>query len=192
MTLGRSIYYISYFSYLSFAWWLPYLLLLYLSEREVLVLYIHLRIFTYTSNNLIVICSTFQSWRCIVSLIVLRRDTYWVSAVSLTLVRYRSQTFDIRSCSRIQKTPALFSTGGRTSIPSGRLRQSLPFTIVSLDWPSWILLVSVCVRGRSNSRALVVFHIASWLRFRCLHQSSSPWINHQHNTLVVRIDVYHW
>jgi hypothetical protein len=161
-----------------------------------LVLYMHLRMFVYTSNTLIasfeymdwmlasgtlknfrfllrsclfterasvinLIYSTFQPWRCIAPLMALRRDAYWFSAVSLTLVRYRSQTSDIRLCFRIQKTPALFPTGGRTTIPSGRIRQNLSFSITYFDWSSWILLASVCVRGQSISRALAVFHIVS-------------------------------
>ncbi len=81
-----------------------------------LMMYMHLRVFEYTSNTLItsfeymelilasgtlknfrflmrsclstdrapvikLICSTFQSWRCITVLMALRRDTYWFSVV---------------------------------------------------------------------------------------------------------------
>jgi hypothetical protein len=63
----------------------------------------------------------------------LRKDTYWSSAVRLALVRYRSQTSDIRLCSRIQKTPPLFLMGGRTTIPSGRILQNLSFGISSFQ-----------------------------------------------------------
>ena len=127
-----------------------------------LVLYMHLRIFAYTSNSLIVsfeymelilasgtlknfrfllrsrlstdrapviklIYSTFQPCRCITVLMTLRRDTYWFSTVLLVLMRYRSQTSDILLCSRIQKIPVVLYTGGRTVIPSGRIRQKLSF-----------------------------------------------------------------
>jgi hypothetical protein len=49
-----------------------------------------------------------------------RRDVSWFSAVDLALIRYLSQTSDIRLWSRIQKTTFLFPTGGRTAIGSGR------------------------------------------------------------------------
>ena len=161
-----------------------------------LVLYMHLRIFAYTSNTLIVsfeymecmlvadtlknfrflmrsclfterapvmkfTYSTFHPWRCIASLMVFRRDAYWSSAVRLALVRYRSQTSDILLCSRMQKTPVLLSTGGRTAIPSGCIRQNLTFTVTSFETPAWILPSSACVRGRSISRVLAAFHILS-------------------------------
>ena len=119
------------------------------------------------------ICSTFQPWRCIASLMALRRDAHWFSAVDLALIRYRSQTFDIRLYSRIQKTPALFPTGGRTAIPSGRIHQNLSFAIASFDWPSWILPASACLRGRSISRALAAFDIVSCVRFKYCRPSIS-------------------
>ncbi len=147
-----------------------------------LMLYMHLRVFTYTSNTLIasfeymelilpsgtlknfrfllrsclstdrapvikLICSTFQSCRCITVLMALRRDAYWFSVVLLTLTRYRSQTSDILLCSKIQKVPGVLPTGRRTAIPSGRIRRKLSFTTVSFGIPSLILLSSPCVRG---------------------------------------------
>jgi hypothetical protein len=112
------------------------------------------------------ICSTFQPWRCITVLMTLRRDAYWFSGVLLTLMRYRSQTSDILLCSRIQKIPAVLPTGGRTAIPSGRIRHNLSFAIVSFGMPSLILLSSTCVRGRAISRARAAFHIVSWVRFK--------------------------
>ncbi len=119
-----------------------------------LVLYMHLRIFAYTSNTLIdsfecmdcmvasgtlkncrfllrswlftertpvmkLICSTLQPWICIALLMALRRDSYWVSDVCFPLVRYWSHTSDIRLCSRMQKIPVLFPTGGRITMSSG-------------------------------------------------------------------------
>ncbi len=107
------------------------------------------------------ICSTFQPWRYITSLTALRREAYWFPAVNLALIRYLSQTSDTRLYSRIQKTPALFPAGGRTAMPSGRIRQNLSFAIASFDWPSWTLLASPSVRGRSISRVLVACHIAA-------------------------------
>ncbi len=56
----------------------------------------------------------------------------WFSAVLLVLTRYCSQQSDILLCSRIQKVPAVLPTGGRTVIPSGRIRQKLSFLTVSL------------------------------------------------------------
>ena len=82
------------------------------------------------------ICSTFQPWRCITVLMTVRREAYWFSAVLLALMRYRSQTSDILLCSKIQKVPAVLPTGGRTAIPSGRIRQKLSFTTVSFGIPS--------------------------------------------------------
>jgi len=154
-----------------------------------LVLYMHLRIFAYTSNTLFasfeymdymlavgtlknfrfflrsclftkcalvmnLLCSTLHPSRCIALLMALRRDTYWSSAVIFALVRYRSQTSDIRLCSRMKKTPALFPTSGRTAIPSGLSRQNLSFDTVSFEWPSSILLSSSCVRGPCISLSL--------------------------------------
>ena len=84
-----------------------------------------------------------------------------------------------RSCSRMQNIPVLFPTGGRTAIPSGRIRQNLFFAISSFDWPSRTLLVSVCVRGRSISRALAAFHIVSCVRFRYCRPSISDGISFQ-------------
>ncbi len=118
-------------------------------------------------------CSTFQSWHCIASLNAFRRDTYWSSVVCLTLVRYRSQTSDIHLCSRMQETPMIFPTGGRTVIPSGRNRQNLSFVITSLDRPSRALLDSACVRGRSISQVLVTFHMTSCVRFKYRRTSIS-------------------
>ncbi len=173
-----------------------------------LMLYMHLRVFEYTSNTLIasfeymelilasgtlknfrfllrsclstdrapvikLICSTFQPWRCITVLMALRRDAYWFSAVLLALTRYRSQTSDILLCSKIQKVPAVLPTGGRTAIPSGRIRQKLSFTTVSFWIPSLILLSSPGVRGRAISRARAAFHIVSCVRFRyCISLNS--------------------
>jgi hypothetical protein len=97
------------------------------------------------------ICSTFQPWSCITVLIALRRDAYWFSVVLLALTRYRSQTSDILLCSKIQKVPVVLTTGGRTAIPSGRIRQTLSFTTVSFGIPSLILLSSPDVRGRTIS-----------------------------------------
>ncbi len=210
-----------------------------------LVLYMYLRIFTYTSNALIasfeymelilasctlknfrfllrsclstdrahlikLICSTFQPWRCITVLMVTRRDAYWFSAVLLALIRYWSQKSDILLCSRIQKIPTVLSTGGRTVSPSGRIRQKLSFTNVSLGMPTLILLSSTGVRGWVISRARAVFHIVSCVRFTygiCLNsdvmsshivwrhfspethrnfhsgaasRDNSPWISHHH------------
>ncbi len=163
-----------------------------------LVLYIHLRIFAYTSNALIasfeymelmlasgtlkrfllksrlstdrapvtkLVCSTFQPCRCIAVLIALRRET-WFSAVLLALTRYRSQQSDILLWSKIQKVPAVSPTGERTAIPSGRIRQKLSFTTVSLVIPSLIPVSSTGVRGRAISRARAAFHIVSCVRFR--------------------------
>jgi hypothetical protein len=140
----------------------------------------------------------------------LRRDTYWFTAVLPALMRYRSQTSDILLCSKIQKIPAVLPTGGRTTIPSGRIHQKLSFTTVSFGIPSLILLSSTGVRGRTISRARTVFHIVSCVRFRYgislnsdvmsshivwghfspethkkLHsgatsRANSPWISHQH------------
>ena len=112
------------------------------------------------------ICTTFQPWRRIASLMALQRDAYWFSAVDLALRRYRLQTSDICLYSRMQKTPALDPTGGRTAIPSGRIRQNLSFAISSFDWPSWTLLASAGVRGRSISRVLAAFRIVSCVRFK--------------------------
>ncbi len=94
-------------------------------------------------------CSTLQPWRCITVLMTLRRDAYWFSAVLLALMRYWSQTSDNLLCSKIQKIPAVLPTGGRTAIPSGRIRQKLSFTTVSFGIPSLILLSSTGVRGRT-------------------------------------------
>jgi hypothetical protein len=91
------------------------------------------------------ICFTFQPCHCITVLMALRRDAYWSSDVLLTLTRYRSQQSDILLCSKIQKVPTISPTGGRTAIPSGRIRQKLFFTIVSLGIPSLILLFSTGV-----------------------------------------------
>jgi hypothetical protein len=82
----------------------------------------------------------------------------------------------------IGKTSSLFPTGGRTVVPSGRIRQNLSFTTTSFDWTSWTLLTSVCVRGRSISRVLTVFHIEI---HRNLHsgvdrRASSPSIRRQY------------
>jgi hypothetical protein len=152
----------------------------------------HLRVFTYTSNDLIasfehmelilvsgtlknfrfllrsilstdrapvikLICSTFQPWRCITVLEAIRKDAYWFTDVLLVLMRYRSQTSDILFCSKIQKIPTVLTTGGRTAIPSGRIRQKLSFTTVSFGTPSLILQSSTGVRGRSISRARATF-----------------------------------
>ncbi len=97
---------------------------------------------------------------------VLRRDEYWFSAVFLVLTRYRSQTSDILLCSKIQKVPSVLPTGGRTVIPSGRIRQKLSFTTVSFGIPSLILLSSPGVRGLVISRTRSAFHIVSCVRFR--------------------------
>jgi hypothetical protein len=86
---------------------------------------------------------------------------------------------DIRLCSRMQKTPTLFPTGGRTTMSSGRIRQNLSFTISSFDLSSWTLLASVCVRGRSISRALNTFHIVSFVRIRYCRSSISDGISFQ-------------
>ncbi len=179
-----------------------------------LVLYMHLRIFAYTSNTLIasleytesmlaagtlknfrfllksclstdrapvmkLTCSTFHPRRCITVLIALRRDTYWASAVLLALMRYRSQTSDILLCSKIQKIPSLLSTGGRTAIPSGRIRQKRSFTTVSFGIPSLILLSSTIVKGRAISRARAAFQIVSCVRFRyCISLKSDVISSH--------------
>jgi hypothetical protein len=179
-----------------------------------LVLYMHLRIFAYTSNPLItsfeymesilaagtlknfrfllksclstdrapvikLICSTFQPWRCITVLMALRREAYWFSVVLLALTRYRPQTSDMRLCSKIQKVPAVLPTGGRTAIPSGRIRQKLSFTTVSFGIPSLILLSSTDVRGRDISRARSTFHIVSCVRFRyCISLNSDVISSH--------------
>ncbi len=118
------------------------------------------------------ICSTFQSWCCITVLMAFRRDTYWFSVVLLALMRYRSQTSDILLCSRIQKIPTVLPTGGRTAIPSGRIRQNLSFTMDSFGIPSLILLSFTYVRGRVISR--VVQELSFWSR------ANSPWISRQH------------
>jgi hypothetical protein len=76
-------------------------------------------------------------------------------------------------CSRMQKTPVLFPTGGSANIPSGHLRQNLFFDITSFDRPSWTLLISVCVRVRSISRVLEVFHMVSCVRFKYYRPSIS-------------------
>jgi hypothetical protein len=80
----------------------------------------------------------------------LQREAYWFSTVLLALTRYRSQTSDIRLCSKIQKVPPALSTGGRTAIPSGRILQKLSFTTVSLGVPSLILLSSTDSEGASH------------------------------------------
>jgi len=124
-------------------------------------------------------CSTLQPWRCMTSLIALRRDAYWFSVVPLALMRYRSQTSDILLCSGIQKIPALLATGGRTAIPPGRIRQKISFTTVSFGNPCLILLSSTCVRGRANSRARDAFHIVSCVRFRyCISLKSDVMSSH--------------
>jgi hypothetical protein len=108
---------------------------------------------------------------------VLRRETYWFSDVFLTLTRYRSQTSDNLLFSKIQKVPTVLSTGGRTTIPSGRIRQKLSFTTVSLGIPSLILLSSTDVRGWTISRTRVAFHIVSCVRFRYCISSMSDVIS---------------
>ncbi len=125
------------------------------------------------------ICSTFQPWRCITVLMVLRRDAYCFSDVLLTLTRYRSQTSDILLCSKIQKVPVVLPTGGRTTIPSGRIHQKLSFTTVSFGIPFLILLSFPGVRGRAISRARVAFHIVSCVRFRyCISLNSDVISSH--------------
>ena len=76
----------------------------------------------------------------------------------------------------MQKTPVLFPTGGRTAIPSGRSRQNLSFATVSLDWPSWILLLSACVRGRCISRSLRP-SISDGISFHSVWRHFSPEIH---------------
>jgi hypothetical protein len=115
----------------------------------------------------------------------LRRDAYWSSVVRLTLVRYRSQTSDIRLCSRIQKTPVLFPTGGRTAIPSGRIHQNLSFAIVSFVWTSWILIVSaqVCDRVIHLTGSYGVPHdIVSCVRFKYCRTETSLTFLHSTET----------
>jgi hypothetical protein len=139
-----------------------------------LVIYMHLRIFVYTSNVLIasfeckeLIRSTFQPWRCITVLMPLRRDTYWFSTVFLVRIWYRSQTSDILFCSRIQKIPTVLPTGGRTVIPSGRIRQNLSFVIVSFRMPPLILL--------SSSNAVVMSFRIVWSHFSPVTQEFPFW-----------------
>jgi hypothetical protein len=162
----------------------------------------HLRIFVYTSNVLIVsfeckelilasgtlknfrfllrsclstdrvpviklICSTFQPCRCITVLMPLRRDTYWFSTVFLVRIWYRSQTSDILFCSRIQKIPTVLPTGGRTVIPSGRIRQNLSFVIVSFRMPPLILL--------SSSNVVVMSFRIVWSHFSPVTQEFPFW-----------------
>jgi hypothetical protein len=80
-------------------------------------------------------------------------------------------------CSRMQKIPVLFPTGGRITIPSGRNRQNLSFPTSSLDWSSWTLLLSSCVKGHYISRSLTVFHFVSCERVRYWMTSISECIS---------------
>jgi hypothetical protein len=125
------------------------------------------------------ISSTFQPCRCIASLRALRRDAYWFSAANLALRRYWSVISDIRLYSRMHNTPALFPIGRWTAIPSGLILQNLFIAIVSLDWPSWTLLDSSRVRGRSIPRVLAAFHIAACVIFRYCKPSISSGISFQ-------------
>jgi hypothetical protein len=103
--------------------------------------------------------------------------THWSSSVCFDLVMYWSQTSDIRLCSRMQKTPVLFPTGGWTTIPSGHIRQNLFLATTSFGWPSWIFLSSTCVRGHFISRSFAVFRIVSCVRLRYCSPSISDGIS---------------
>ena len=68
--------------------------------------------------------------------------------------------------SRMKKTPVFVEVGSRITMTSGLIRQNLIFAVVSLFWSSCTCFSSSCVRGRSISRSLAIFHIDSSVIFR--------------------------
>ena len=110
-----------------------------------LVLCIHLRIFAYSSNNLI--ANFVPCLFCSVAPRPHRRDSYWLSARDRARRRYWSVTSLMRLNSKVQKMPAFVSVGGRNAMPSGLSRQNLACAqVVSLLCQSCTL----CQRARKQ------------------------------------------
>jgi hypothetical protein len=120
-------------------------------------------LFTKCQSVTKLMCSTFQPWCCIVSLMTSRRDTYWFSVVDLVLIRYRSQTSDTRLYSRIQKVSVLFPTGGTIvslfrPVTSPKIFLSLlfPFKYCSLNSKNSVTLCIYCTVSMTFRKVILL------------------------------------